>query len=79
VDKLYRVILRGMQSNLIGVAYGASYVVAKSADAAYRKVRAALDKEDIGFLRERELERVELIATKDGSNGTPLFAGRGGR
>jgi len=57
-NKLYRVVLRGMTSTV----YNMSYVIAKSADEAYRKVRKFLDDSDIGFRKDRELEKVELLA-----------------
>lgn len=55
--KLFRVTLRGMKAT-----YGISYVVAENTDEAYKKVKDFLDKEDLGFRKERELEKVELIA-----------------
>ena len=61
-NKLYRVVLRGMTSAITGAAYGISYVIAKSTDEAYRKVREFLDDSDIGFRKDRELEKVELLA-----------------
>jgi hypothetical protein len=60
--KLYRVVLRGMTSSLDNPAYGDSYVIAPDPAQAYDKVKAFLDKKDIGFYRHRELDRVELIA-----------------
>jgi hypothetical protein len=44
------------------VAYGTAYVAAENSDEAYRKVRRALDKRDLGFARDREMLRVELLA-----------------
>jgi len=61
-SKLFRVTLKGMKTNSTGVAYGISYVVAKNSDEAYKKVKTFLDKEDLGFSRERQLESIELIA-----------------
>lgn len=60
--KLYRVTLKGMTYSSTGVAYGVSYVVANNSDEAYTKVRQYLDKEDIGFRKDRELDKVELLA-----------------
>ena len=61
-NKLFRVILRGMTSSMTGVAYGISYVIAKNMDEAYKKVREFLDDNDIGFRKDREIEKVELLA-----------------
>ena len=60
--KLYRVKLRGMQTNITGIAYGVAYVVANDPQEAYNKVRTAVDEEDLGFRDERELSSVELLA-----------------
>ena len=62
--KLYRVTLRGMTSTLMGTqtAYGAPFVVADSLDGAYQVVRGYLDRKDLGFTRDREVDRVELLA-----------------
>ena len=57
--KLFRVTCRGMHR---GDSHGIAYAVAKNADDAYQLVRADLDKRDLGFLDEREMEKVELIA-----------------
>ena len=60
--KLYKVTLRGMTHNSTGTKYGISYVVANDSEEAYRKVRKFLDKEDMGFSKERELDKIELLA-----------------
>jgi hypothetical protein len=60
--RLYRVTLRGMTHNSTGMAYGVSYVVASDPTSAYQKVRDFLDKNDIGYSKDRELDKVELIA-----------------
>ena len=62
IKKLYRVTLRGMTYNSTGVAYGSSYVIAENSDEAYQKVRKFLDENDLGFTKDRELDKVELIA-----------------
>ena len=60
---LYRVTCQGMTSRFASQpAYGVAYVVAENPDAAYRKLRAELDKRDLGFVRDRALDKVELIA-----------------
>ena len=58
---LYRVKLQGLFSS-INTNYNMSYVVAPNAEMAYQEVRVYLDKEDIGFVGERALEAVELLA-----------------
>lgn len=55
--KLYRVTLRGMT-----YSYRVSYAIAENSDVAYNKVRKFLDDNDLGFKKERELDKVELIA-----------------
>ena len=74
-NKLFRVILRGMTSSTTGVAYGISYVIAKNMDEAYKKVREFLDDSDIGFRKDREIEKVELLAEdyQYTDTGTMLF------
>ena len=42
--------------------YAKDYVVANDSEEAYRKVRKFLDKEDMGFSKERELDKIELLA-----------------
>ncbi len=60
---LYRVTLKGMTVPMgTSVAYGVAYVVADDPTAAYQKVRDSLDKEDLGFGKDRALDRVELLA-----------------
>lgn len=60
--KLYKVTLRGMTINSTGIAYGVSYVIADNCNEAYQKVRIFLDENDIGFSKDRELDKVELLA-----------------
>lgn len=60
--KLYRVTLKGMQYNSTGVAYGISYAIAENAEEAYQKVKKSLDEKDLGFSKDRALEKIELIA-----------------
>lgn len=61
--RLFRVTCRGMASSASGrVAHGVAYVVATNSDDAYQRVRADLDKRDIGLTNERELDKIELIA-----------------
>ena len=62
--KLYRVKLRGMKDTLMGTqtAYGAPFVVADDLNRAFEMVKNHLDKKDIGFSRDREIESIELLA-----------------
>ena len=65
-----------MQSNIGGnIAYGKSYVLADDSDSAYKKVKNFVDKEDLGFAKDRELESVELLAYESRYNyiGTMIF------
>lgn len=73
--KLYKVILRGMNNCSTGISYGSSFVVAKNPHEAYEKVRDFLDTNDYGFRKDRELDRVELIADNNPHTdlGTLLF------
>jgi len=66
---LYRVTLKGMTSTATGIAEGISYVIAPDAGEAYQKVRERLDKKDIGFKKDRILDKVELIASTDEFSG----------
>ena len=61
-NKLYRVTLNGMSYSSTGVIYGVSYVIAKNTDEAYKKVKSFLNENDIGFSKDRELDKIELIA-----------------
>lgn len=61
-NKLFKVTLKGMTHSSIGVEYGVSYVVALDSDKAYQKVKKFLDENDIGYKRDRELSKIELIA-----------------
>jgi hypothetical protein len=60
--KLYRVTLRGMKYSSTGVVYGVSYAIAENPDEAYKKVKKYLDEKDLGFSKDRALEKIELIA-----------------
>ena len=61
-DKLFKINLKGIFGAGLGVKYHESYVVAKTMDGAYKKVRDFLDDKDYGFSGDRELESIELIA-----------------
>ena len=61
--KLYRVTCRGMTSTIGGnVAHGLAYVVAENSADAYQRVRTELDNIDLGFAKDREMDKVELLA-----------------
>jgi hypothetical protein len=59
--KLYKVTIRG-GFNATSTDYHESYVVARSPNDAYKRVRKFLDDCDICFDYERELKRIELVA-----------------
>jgi len=59
--KLYKVSIRG-GFNVMSTDYHESYVVARSPNDAYARVKKFLDDNDLCFSDERELKRIELIA-----------------
>jgi hypothetical protein len=67
---LYRVTCRRMSDR-----HGVAYVVAADPGAAYKAMRAALDGQNLGFVHDRELRSVELLATTGfyPSTGTSLY------
>lgn len=69
--KLYKVTLKGMLCNPTGKIHGINYVIADSLDNAYKIVRDFLDKEDLGFEQERELDKIEVIAEEDFYGDSP--------
>ena len=74
--KLYLVKLRGMQSAIgDSISYGKSFVLADDPSSAYNKVKEFVDKEDLGFVHNRELEYIELLADEGRYNdvGTMVF------
>ena len=60
--KLYRVTCKGMTTSYTGCANGIAYVLADGPTEAYEKVRASLEERNLGFPKDRELDRIELIA-----------------
>ena len=60
--KLFLVKCRGMHGSLALPGHGTAFVIAYDAGEAYQKVRADLDKRDLWFGAERELQTVELCA-----------------
>jgi len=59
--KLYAVTIRGGHS-ATGVDYHESFVVAESPNEAYALVRGFLDKNDLCFTDQRELDSITLLA-----------------
>lgn len=59
---LYFVTLTGLRVGVTTKPYGEVYVLAEDAESAYQKVKAYLDKKDMGFTRERGLSSVKLVA-----------------
>jgi len=57
-QNLYLVTVRGLNRSPLK----SSYVVAEDPEAAYQTVRKHLDKEDYGFIEDRILESVKLLA-----------------
>lgn len=72
--KLYRVTCRGMTHG--DQPHGIAYVVAADPADAYKKVRASLDERNLGFAKERELDKIELLAEVGNypECGTALYA-----
>ena len=60
---LYKVTCKGMKHSSTGTAHGINFVVATDPTTAYNLVREYLDKRDLGFARDRELESIELLAS----------------
>lgn len=61
-DKLFLVECRGMKSGISGAPSGVAYVLAVDSGEAYNKLRSYLDRDNLGFLRDRALDKVTLIA-----------------
>lgn len=62
-QKLYRVICCGMTSTTFGsTSHGDAYVIAKTSEDAYRKLREYLDISRLGTAKDRALHTIELIA-----------------
>ena len=60
--KLYRVQLKGMTSSFVGTRYGMPYVIATNPTDAYKIVREYLDRNNLGFRNEREMDSITLLA-----------------
>lgn len=65
--RLYLVRVRGLLTSNIRE----SYVVATGPTEAYKKVRAWLDANDYGFIKDRELDTVTLLASTNRYADTP--------
>lgn len=74
VKKLYKVTCRGMTYG--DQPHGIAYVVAANPSEAYKKVRASLNERNLGFQKERELDKIELLAEVGDypECGTALYA-----
>lgn len=74
--KLYRVKLKGMTSSIAGgTAHGHPYVLANDPTEALSKVQDYLNKKDLGFSKDREMDTIELLAEEGyyPGCGIPLF------
>ena len=71
-QNLYKVTLRGMTTSSTGMIHGINYVVATDPTEAYNKVREYLNYSDIGFGSDRELDKIELIASSKDYNDTKI-------
>jgi hypothetical protein len=60
--KLYRIKLRGMCGSALNTNYGNPFVVADNPTEALGKVQEYLEEKDFGLTREREMDKVELLA-----------------
>lgn len=60
--KLFRVKLKGMTFSSTGAPHGDCYVIANDPTEAYKALREFLNEKDYGFLHERELDTIELLA-----------------
>lgn len=61
--KLYQIRCRGMQvAHGGGVGHGHAFVIATNPEEAYRKLRESLDRRDLGFGGDREMQSIELVA-----------------
>jgi hypothetical protein len=69
---LYKVTLRGMTISSTNMIHGISYVVASDPTEAYNKVRKHLDEQDLGFSSDRELDKIELLASSKDYNDTKI-------
>lgn len=59
--RLFKVTLKGVHGTT-GTDYHTSFVVAQDPTEAYQRVRSFLDENDLGFVDQREMDRIELIA-----------------
>ena len=73
--KLYRVRLKGMQTSTTGTVYGDAFVVADNPDQAYKYVKKHLDIWDVGFIKDKRLDCVTLLADEgqDGESDRVLY------
>jgi hypothetical protein len=60
--KLYRVKLKGLQGTNVSTVHGHPYVLANDPTEALSKVQDYLNKKDLGFSKDREMDTIELLA-----------------
>ncbi len=70
--KLFRVTLRGFNS-FGEESYKTTYVVSKSLDEAYNRVKTYFEEKNYGYKKDRELEKIELIAEENSTSNIPLL------
>jgi hypothetical protein len=46
----------------VGTTHGVAYVIAEDAGEAYDRLRADLDKQDLGYASDRAMDKIELLA-----------------
>jgi hypothetical protein len=59
--KLYRIKLKGMCGSALNTSYGNPFVVADNPTEALVKVQDYLEERNIGFIHEREMDKIELL------------------
>jgi hypothetical protein len=68
-NNLFKVTIKGFNYCHLIPNYGTTYVIANDPTEAYHKVMDFLNKEDIGSIDDRELEKIELIAKENNNIG----------
>ena len=62
---LYLVTCKGMQTNSTGAPHGINYVLATNPSEAEKKVVQFLEENDLGFKSERQVIRIDLLASAE--------------
>jgi hypothetical protein len=64
-----------MQDGFASISHGIAYVIADDANEAYQILKYSLEKRNLGYSKDRELSKVELIAeeTSYPDCGTSLY------